>query len=100
MIDMQTEELLTLSEAAKRVPARSSGKQPDRSTVYRWAKHGLRGVRLESIRCGGTLCTSAQAIQRFCEALTEPVKPIAVTTPAKPSKAALLADARLAEMGM
>jgi hypothetical protein len=38
--------------------------------LYRWAKRGLRGVKLETIRVGGTLCTSLEALQRFCERLT------------------------------
>jgi hypothetical protein len=74
MIDMLAEELITMSAATRRLPARSGGKRPHPATVYRWAKQGVRGVKLESIRCGGSLCTSAEALQRFCEALTDPVE--------------------------
>jgi hypothetical protein len=41
------------------------------STIYRWATAGVAGVKLETIRVGGTLCTSFEALQRFFERLTE-----------------------------
>ena len=41
------------------------------STVWRWALKGVRGVRLEVVRVGGTLCTSAQALQRFFDRLAD-----------------------------
>ncbi len=37
--------------------------------LYRWATEGLRGVHLETIQVGGTLCTSIEALQRFFERL-------------------------------
>ena len=71
MIDIQSEELITLSEAAKFVPRRRRGRKVSTSTIYRWAsKSGLRGVRLSTIRAGGALCTSVEALQRFFDALT------------------------------
>ena len=42
------------------------------ATLYRWASHGCRGVRLETIQIGGTKCTSRQALQRFFAGLTDP----------------------------
>jgi hypothetical protein len=98
MIDMRTEELLGMAEASKRLPVRA-GKTPHPAMLIRWAKIGVRGVRLEAIRCGASLWTSQEALERFCLALTEPAQP-AVVPPSKPSKAALLADARLAELGI
>lgn len=41
------------------------------SGLYRWAKHGLHGVRLETIQVGGTLCTSREALERFFARLAE-----------------------------
>jgi hypothetical protein len=71
MIDIQREELITLSEAAKFVPRRRRGRKVSTSTIYRWAsKSGLRGVRLSTIRAGGALCTSVEALQRFFDELT------------------------------
>lgn len=64
-----TEEVLTLREAAHRLPRRASGRRLHHATLYRWATDGLRGVRLETIQVGGTLCTSIEALQRFFEEL-------------------------------
>ena len=65
--------------AAARLPCRRAGKRPHVATVYRWAKRGLRGVVLETLQVGGTLCTSHEALQRFFEALTAPARMPAVT---------------------
>ncbi len=72
MIDLATEQVVSLSEASKRLPRRRKGKRPHVATLYRWAVRGVRGVRLETLRVGGTLCTSLEALQRFCEQCTDP----------------------------
>lgn len=59
-----------LSEHANRLPNR-----PATSTLWRWGKKGVRGVRLETIRIGGTIYTSDEAIARFLEAINEPDAP-------------------------
>lgn len=71
MIDIAKEQVLTLSDATMYFPRRRRGKHPAVQTLYRWAIEGLRGIQLETIRVGGTLCTSLEACQRFCNALTE-----------------------------
>jgi len=70
VIDLSCEEVLTLSEAAERLPKRR-GKPIHISTIYRWAMTGLRGVRLETLPVGGSHCTSLEALQRFAETLAE-----------------------------
>lgn len=70
MIDLTREQLLTLAQAAKLLPARRHGKRPAPGTLARWAKHGLAGNRLETLVVGSTLCTSAEALQRFLEQQT------------------------------
>ncbi len=72
MIDLVAENVMSLSEAAKSnaLPRRRRGRRPNVSTLYRWARKGCNGVVLETIRVGGTLCTSLQAIQRFAVRLT------------------------------
>ncbi len=72
MIDLTTETTLSLTEATKHLPRRRAGKRPHVATLYRWAQRGLRGVRLETIQVGGTLCTSLEALQRFCDRLSDP----------------------------
>ena len=68
-IDLRTETVLSLTDAADFLPRRRRGKRPHFSTLYRWALKGFRGVRLETIRIGGTLCTSKEALQRFADHL-------------------------------
>jgi len=72
MIDIKDEEVLTLAQVAKLkvLPRRRNGRRPHVATFYRWATTGIRGVKLEVIRVGGTLCTSTEAVQRFCDRLT------------------------------
>lgn len=70
MIEIHAERVLTLNDAAAKLPRRRKGSRPHVATLYRWAQRGLRGVRLETIQIGGTTCTSREALQRFFDALT------------------------------
>jgi len=72
MIDTATETILTLSEAANSLPRRRRGRKTHISTLYRWTVSGCRGVVLEHIQIGATRATSAEALQRFFERLTNP----------------------------
>ncbi len=40
------------------------------STLHRWRLKGVRGVKLETCRRGGSRCTSLQALQRFHDEIT------------------------------
>jgi len=62
-IGIGTEQLLTLRQAAKRLPGR-----PHLGTLWRWYSHGVRGQRLETILIGGRRYTSAEALERFAAA--------------------------------
>lgn len=70
MISFATERLLTMGEAARMLPRFRQGKRVDITTIFRWALRGVKGVKLETIQIGGRKCTSAEALQRFFEALT------------------------------
>ncbi|UCC31055.1 MAG: DUF1580 domain-containing protein [Phycisphaerales bacterium] len=72
MIDLHNETVCSLAEATTHLPKRRAGKRPHVSCLYRWAQNGVRGIKLETIQVGGTLCTSLEALQRFCERLTNP----------------------------
>ena len=65
------EDIWTFAEATRKIPKRRRGRKAATSTIYRWAKLGLKGVRLEVLQVGGTLCTSRQALERFFHRLTE-----------------------------
>lgn len=75
MIDIKSEQLLTLPEAARAVPP-VGGKRPHTSTLFRWTRKGVRGgVKLECVRIGRKLCTSREALDRFFHAVTEAPAP-------------------------
>ncbi len=101
------EELLSLRDACQILPKRRRGRKPHFSTLWRWATRGLRGVRLETLRCGGTLVTSREAIQRFFEQLSamddQPPQfnpPPAFRTPAQRQRDIERAENELREMGI
>ena len=81
-IDIHKHNLLLLRDAAKRLPGR-----PHISTMWRWHKRGVRGIRLATVVIGGQRYTSEEALQEFIDATTEahdrgvalPTTPIDVT---------------------
>lgn len=100
MIDLQNEEVLSLTEATKRLPRRRKGKRPHVATLYRWVQHGVRGTKLEAIQVGGTLCTSLEALQRFCERCTDPSSRPPSSTSKSREREIKKAEADLAEAGI
>jgi hypothetical protein len=60
MIDLTSEDLIAFSEAAKHVPGR-----PHLSTLHRWARRRHRA--LETIKVGGRIFTSVEAVSRFVQ---------------------------------
>ena len=74
-IDPNTETLRPLAEAAARLPSLRGGRPVSTTTVWRWATRGVRGrrgqkIRLETLKIGGTCCTSDEALARFFRALS------------------------------
>jgi hypothetical protein len=63
--------LLSMKQAAKLVPSRRSGRPCSSATLWRWAMRGVRGIRLESLCVGGSLMTSAEALEDFFRRLAE-----------------------------
>jgi hypothetical protein len=102
-IDPTSESLLSLTDAARLLPARRKGKKPHVSCLYRWSVSGCRGAILESIQVGGTRCTSREALARFLEALTlaSPTgQHAALRSPAKRRRAAEKAIQELQRQGV
>jgi len=64
-IDLTKEKLISFREAVELLPRRRRGRKVHVATLYRWATHGLHGVRLETVQCGGTRVTTIEALQRF-----------------------------------
>jgi len=70
MIDISNEHLIPIRDVPRQLPPRSTGKRVHISAVYRWIQHGVRGLRLETIKVGGTAYTSQEALQRFADGLS------------------------------
>ncbi|MDB5350169.1 MAG: hypothetical protein JWN86_1416 [Planctomycetota bacterium] len=70
-IEIASETLLTIKQYCEfRGPGRG-GKPMSPLTAYRHINIGVRGIRLEHTRVGGTVYTSVEAVQRFADALTD-----------------------------
>lgn len=65
MIDLTTETALTLREAGEESPGK-----PHRTTIDRWWRRGVRGVRLETCLVGGKRYTTRESLHRFFTATT------------------------------
>jgi hypothetical protein len=61
---MTGERMVTFAEAAALLPT-LHGKRVSTTSVWRWARKGLFGVRLEAIRIGARFLTSVEALDRF-----------------------------------
>lgn len=70
MLDLTNETGLSLSEATKQLPS-LGGRRLDVSTLWRWCRRGVRGVRLEYVRLGRRIITSREALARFAQRLAE-----------------------------
>ena len=87
------EEIVTLTEASHRLPGR-----PSASSIWRWHRHGLRGIKLETIVIGGRRrYTSIQALERFITATTAAAdgEPAPIRTTRQRQKAILAAEREL-----
>jgi hypothetical protein len=67
MIDHSQETVVPLGEAGHYLPHRGDGRALHRSTLQRWTRRGICGVRLETLRVGGIVYTSVEALGRFLE---------------------------------
>ena len=65
-----SEQVLTTKEACESLSP-IFGKPIDRTTLYRWACQGIKGIYLEHTKIGGRIVTSREAIDRFIENRSE-----------------------------
>lgn len=97
-IDLERDELLTLTQACRLLP-----RKPSPSTLWRWRTSGVvvngRRVRLTCIRAGGTWLTTMAAFADFLKQQTEAALETAVTNdhsqPRSSAQSARLKDAGL-----
>ena len=70
MIDVNSEQVISFAELAKRLPRRRAGQPVHVGTIHRWRRPGIRGIAIEAVKIGGVWCTSLQAYARWVERLT------------------------------
>jgi hypothetical protein len=90
MIDLTTETLISLPEAAKLLPPGRRNRPVNLSTILRWILDGVKlpcgkAVRLEAVRLGGRWLTSKESLQRFAESQTPRLVESAGSTPRTPA---------------
>jgi len=103
-----TQEWLGLSEAARQLPA-INGRRIHPSSLWRWARKGIAGERLEHGKLGGRIVVTMDGIRQFAERLAEvdipaagpklPEEPKPRTTKQRERDVAR-AEAELAEAGI
>ena len=100
MIDVAVEQLLHVRMVPRLLPPRPNGRRVHISAVYRWMSRGVRGVRLESVKVGGSTYTSVEALQRFADQLTgsESAQPARAATPRRREREIERAARRLHEI--
>jgi len=86
------EHLVSLSDAPDCLPRRG-GRRIHVSTLHRWAREGLRGRRLETVKIGAITFTSREALVRFSTPPEQPERPA-------PSARQRRAERRAAELGI
>jgi hypothetical protein len=70
-IDVFEEPAISFADLARRLSAGRDGPRVAVSTIHRWRRPGIRGVRLEAVKIGAAWHTTRSAFSRFCAALTE-----------------------------
>ena len=89
--ELLTETLVSLAKAAREeVPTR-----PHHSTVWRWSKKGIKGVKLETVVIGGFTYTTREAVARCCERINEPAAPAPQPRTRREEKAAIAKAERI-----
>jgi hypothetical protein len=86
-----SEELLSLAQAARRLPPGRGGRPVSLGCVLRWVLNGAPGpdgrrVRLEAVRMGGRWLTSVEALGRFAHHLTPHLGDLPAPTPRTPTQ--------------
>lgn len=97
MIDAMKDPLIPLANVAAKFPA-PSGKRRSMSSLIRWVKKGVDGVRLEAVRVGGSWYTTEEAVNRFIQS-PEQCKAAAETNEAQ-TESHKRATAKLAAAGL
>ncbi len=68
-IDLNVEQLITLSEACRLLPS-----PPSPATAWRWRVKGCNNARLECLKIGKRWYTSKESVARFIAAQNRPTR--------------------------
>jgi uncharacterized protein YecE (DUF72 family) len=63
--DARPEPRLRASKAAALWARLTGGGRPDRATIVRWIRRGVRGIRLKGVMVGGRWCVTETALREF-----------------------------------
>jgi hypothetical protein len=88
------DDYVSLNVVPTLIPTRSNGNNVSLWTVRRWAKSGIRGIRLKTYKVGETRCTTRDDLLWFFQAIAEP-RPVKQPPPHRLEKV----KQRLAAMG-
>jgi len=108
-VDIRSEQLLSLPQAARRFPPGRRDRPVSPSTIWRWIATGVklpdgRRVKLGGVRLSGRWLTSIEAIERFIIAQTpapaDDTASPAARTAGQRQRAAARAGAELGRMGI
>lgn len=95
-IDMKTETLRSLTEAAKLIP----GKPRCLATMHRWRLRGIKGRKLECVVVGNIHYTSDEALKRFFAALNGSDETTEGATPSQRIRRSRSARKELEKLGV
>ena len=68
-IDPFADDIVKLSEAPGILPRGAKGRKVHVSTIWRWSSRGIRGIKLATVRVGGMIFTSREALRNFFDQL-------------------------------
>lgn len=70
MIDFSREKLIPVLQVPLHLPPTVSGKPRHFTTIYRWCRVGVWGVKLPTVSVGGQLYCTYAGLNSFMEAMT------------------------------
>jgi len=109
-VDIRSEQLLSLPQAARRFPPYRQDRPVNPSTLWRWISAGVKlpdghRIKLGAVRLSGRWLTSVEAIERFIAAQTPnpdntPAEAPSPRTPKQRQRASAKAASELEQMGV
>ena len=95
------ENLIALVDIPDHVPRPKQGRKVHAMTVHRWIHVGLAGgIKLETLRVGGRVFSSHQALRRFSDRVSIALDSKLHGTAPTPSRAGAKANAELIAAGL